>query len=87
MQTIASEPKRPARRSQPRSRTTPRPGRIVVHPFHSPEGLDVTDAIIAAIAHEIWKVHGGNAVLNWLDAERCLAEVMARRVSAHAGAA
>lgn len=87
MQTIASEPKGLTRRPRARARATAKPGRIIVHPFHSPEGLDVTDAIVAAIAHEIWKRHDGNAVLNWIEAERCLAEALARRASTHARSA
>ncbi len=75
MQAIAvAESKQVTRRT--RSVRPRNQGRVVIHPFHAPEGIDVTEAIVAAIAHEIWKRHSGNAVLNWVEAERCLASVL-----------
>ncbi|MFN0132992.1 MAG: hypothetical protein ACKVW3_10780 [Phycisphaerales bacterium] len=32
--------------------------------------LDLTHALVAAVAHELWKDGGGNEVVNWLEAER-----------------
>ncbi len=34
--------------------------------------VDVTHALISAIAYELWKRYGGNEQLNWLEAERHL---------------
>lgn len=55
-----------------RSPARPRP-RFVVRPLAGPpEGIDMTRALVAAIAFELWQRDGGNAVLNWLEAERLL---------------
>lgn len=51
--------------------------RIVLQPMLGPrEGLDVTEALTRAVATELWKLHGGNDVMNWLEAERLLGEVL-----------
>jgi hypothetical protein len=51
--------------------------RIVIRPSASPEReLDVTGAIVAAVAHELWKHGGGNEVLNWVEAERHVARLI-----------
>jgi hypothetical protein len=51
--------------------------RIVIRPSASPEReLDVTQAVVAAVAHELWKHCGGNEVLNWVEAERQVARLL-----------
>lgn len=56
---------------------TPDGRRIVVHPFLGPEeGLDITDALVAALATELDRAYGGNETLNRLEAERLLLEVI-----------
>jgi hypothetical protein len=45
------------------------PLRITIHPFHGPaEGVDVTDALVSAIALVLWKLQGGNEPVNRLEA-------------------
>lgn len=39
-----------------------------------PRRRAVTHEMIAALAHRLWEMHGGNAVLNWLEAERLLTQ-------------
>jgi hypothetical protein len=47
--------------------------------FHAPERReeDLAKPLVAAIAHELWKLHGGNDVLNWLEAEILLQNALA----------
>jgi hypothetical protein len=53
--------------------------RIIVHPTLGPQnGLDVTDALVGALANELLRVHGGNHVLNWIEAERLLLDAVQR---------
>lgn len=53
--------------------------RVVVHPTCGPpDGIDVTESLIEAIAHELWKLHGGNDVLNWIEAEAMLHDALRR---------
>jgi hypothetical protein len=40
------------------------------------DGIDVTSALTRAVAEELWKLHGGNDVMNWLEAERLLGEAL-----------
>lgn len=42
----------------------------------------VTHEMIAALAHRLWAMHGGNAVLNWLEAERLLTQSLDAPTSA-----
>jgi hypothetical protein len=57
----------------------PKP-RIVLRPMLGPhDGLDVTQAVTRAIAQELWNLHGGNDVMNWIEAERLLVEFMNAR--------
>jgi hypothetical protein len=52
---------------------------ITIRPSMSPENeLDLTKALTAAVAHELWARCGGNEVVNWLEAERFVATL--RRV-------
>ena len=53
----------------------PRPGSsralfcVTFYPFHGPaEGVDVTDALVSAIALVLWKLQGGNEPVNRLEA-------------------
>ncbi|MBL9030548.1 MAG: hypothetical protein JNM80_02425 [Phycisphaerae bacterium] len=41
--------------------------------------LDLTHALVSAVAHELWKHAGGNEVVNWLEAERIVAGLIAQR--------
>jgi len=56
-------------RGNPQLRGPPAPFRVTIHPFHGPtEGVDVTDALVTAIAFVLWKLHGGNEPVNRLEA-------------------
>lgn len=51
--------------------------RVVLSPMFGTEGgLDVTESLISAIAHELWESKGGNDKLNWIEAEALLNSVM-----------
>lgn len=62
---------------------------ITIRPSLSPDReVDVTSAVTAAVAYELWRHCGGNAVVNWLEAERIVAKLggrHARRASAVGG--
>ena len=48
--------------------------RIVIRPSTAPDReLDITQALVAAVAAELWKTFGGNDVVNWMEAERQVA--------------
>lgn len=52
---------------------------ITIKPSMLPEReLDLTQALTAAVAHELWKHCGGNEVVNWLEAERIVAGLTLR---------
>lgn len=52
--------------------------RIVIRPFGNPRReIEVTHRLTAAIAEALWAERGGNDVLNWLEAERHLARLLA----------
>ena len=54
------------------------PRRFIVRPILGPaEGLDVTDAVVSAIASELRRLHAGNDVLNRIEAERLLQRALA----------
>ncbi len=60
-------------RSPNATRAAALPGRIVIHPEEGPaEGIDVTQGVVGVIASELWRLRGGNDVLNWIEAERLL---------------
>ena len=42
----------------------------------------VTPQMIARLAQRLWEMHGGNAVLNWLEAEQMLQDLLAPRAQA-----
>jgi hypothetical protein len=51
--------------------------RIVIRPSMAPQReMDVTRAVVAAVAHELWRQFGGNEVVNWLEAERQVARAL-----------
>lgn len=50
--------------------------RVIIRPSLAPKlHLDVTRALTAAIAQELARVQEGNDVLNWLEAERIIADL------------
>jgi len=52
--------------------------RIVIRPSTAPDReLDITHALVAAVAAELWKASGGNDVVNWMEAERQVAHLFA----------
>ena len=55
---------------------------VTIYPFHGPtEGVDVTDALVGAIALVLWKLHGGNEPVNRLEALVLLERAMGRTVA------
>lgn len=51
--------------------------RIVIRPMSAPvHEIDLTDRLVAAIAHAIWCHTGGNDLVNWLEAEQHLAQLV-----------
>lgn len=52
---------------------------ITIYPFHGPrEGVDVTDALVDAIAQVLWKLQGGNEPVNRVEAIILLERAMGR---------
>ena len=44
---------------------------VTISPSNAPDReLDITGALVAAVAAELWRNFGGNDVLNWMEAER-----------------
>ena len=53
--------------------------RIIITPLVDPDArIDVTDGIVAALADQLGRRGGGNAVLDSLEAERQLHEILRR---------
>lgn len=51
--------------------------RIVIRTSTGPQReLDVTQAVVSAVAYALWQNFGGNATLNWMEAERQLIRLM-----------
>jgi len=48
----------------------------------TPRDATITQDMIARLAQRLWEIHGGNAVLNWLEAEQMLQDLMAPRAEA-----
>lgn len=47
-----------------------RPLRVRIHgPAGEPLEVDLTHTLTQAIAHELWRLHQGNSVVNWMQAE------------------
>ena len=58
------------------------PFRVTIHPFHGPaEGVDVTDALVGAIALALWKLHGGTEPVNRLESLVLLERAMERQAT------
>lgn len=50
--------------------TAKKPLKVWVHgPDGTPQQIDLTQALTQAIAHELWRQHAGNSVVNWIQAE------------------
>jgi hypothetical protein len=50
---------------------------VVIYPVHGPdEGVDVTEALVEAIAMVLWKLQGGNEPVNRLEATVLLERAM-----------
>ena len=45
-------------------------------PPSSDDSPDITPEMITRLAQRYWELHGGNAVLNWLEAERALEDLL-----------
>ncbi len=51
--------------------------RIIVRPVVDPQReIDLTRCLLSAIAEELWQLYGGNAQLNWLEAELHLERIV-----------
>jgi hypothetical protein len=75
-----------AARDCPPARSPRAPYRVTIHPFHGPaEGVDVTDALVGAIALVLWKLHGGNEPVNRLEALVLLERAMKRQATGTEG--
>jgi hypothetical protein len=60
--------------------------RVIIRPSLAPNlHIDVTRALTAAIAQELSRVQEGNDVLNWLEAERILADLLHGQAQAASG--
>ena len=56
-------------RDCPQAESTCSPLHVTIHPFHGPaEGVDVTEALVGAVALVLWKLQGGNEPVNRLEA-------------------
>ncbi len=66
-------------RDRPQAGSPRAPFRVTIHPFHGPAaGVDVTDALVGAIALVLWKLHGGNEPVNRVEAVVLLERAMGR---------
>jgi hypothetical protein len=70
-------PSEASARRCPHAGSPPAPFRVTIYPFHGPaEGVDVTDALVHAVALVLWKLHGGNEPVNRLEAAVLLERAM-----------
>lgn len=54
--------------------------RVIIKPSLTPHlHIDVTNAVVSAIAAELARAQGGNDVLNWLEAERIVQDLFGGR--------
>jgi hypothetical protein len=59
-------------------RASSRELRLLVRPAALPDlALDVTAPVTRAVAEVLWRCHGGNHVLNWLEAEMVVQDLLA----------
>lgn len=57
--------------------------RVTIRPSaHPAKEIDVTNALVSAVAAELWKHCGGNDVLNWMEAERFVHSLAAQEPQA-----
>lgn len=78
------------RPSASRASAGPVAGRAAARPHEAesdlapqlPRGRAISHEMIAGLAHRLWEMHGGNAVLNWLEAERLLKQSLDSPTSA-----
>ncbi len=55
---------------------------LTIRPSSAPGcEIDLTGVLVRAVAEELWRAHGGNDVLNWMEAERFILDLAARKVS------
>jgi hypothetical protein len=57
--------------------------KLIVRLDESSPPLDITNRVIGIIAEQLWKLHQGNDVLNWLEAERLFVDAMERSGTHH----
>lgn len=58
--------------------------RLVIRPMLDPRNeIDVTHQIVKAIAEELWRRHGGNDVLNWMEAQWHIEALLERSSPVH----
>jgi len=66
-------------RVETRSEGTPRARVLLTDATGMAEHVDVTGALVAAIAHSLWQARGGEAIANWADAESALDQLVGAR--------
>lgn len=53
--------------------------RIIIKPSAQPaKEIDLTNALVSAVAAELWNTCGGNDVLNWMEAENFVQSLVVR---------
>jgi len=62
----------------------PRPRVVVAGPQLQP--VDVTGAIISAVAHALWQARGGDSLVNWADAEDVVGQMLSPKPAPGASA-
>ena len=58
---------------------------VVSESYAGAEQIDVTGAVVAAIAHSLWQARGGDPTANWVDAERAVESLAATAPGSWAG--
>lgn len=67
--------------------TASTPMRLIIRPMFGPSaGIDITHRVVTLIAQELWRLHGGNDVVNWLEAERLLDQAILHAALHHQAA-
>ena len=63
-----------------------KPLRVVIYPFHGPnEGIDIADALVDTIAMILWRLQGGNELVNRLEAGVLLERAMRPQINESGG--
>jgi hypothetical protein len=53
--------------------------RLTIQPSAAPGAtIDVTNAVVSAIAKELSRFHDGNDTLNWIEAEKIVQDLLSR---------